>query len=148
MTSFESWGPSKGSKEWGRWCSEGRGLSEQEKKPQSLTNSHKIPLFISLQPSFTHMIPWAKRFTGFRGSTRQDIQGQKRGKKAQPLTLIEKKQQTFPTDVFLRHLLRMLVAWVTQGEVKPCLLPTSPRTQTTNFLLCFFMLINIHVLMK
>lgn len=62
--------------------------------------------------------------------------------------LIEKKKRTCPSDVFLCHRLRMLVAWVTQGEVKSCLLPTSPKTQTTNFLLCFFMLLTIHVLMK
>ena len=62
--------------------------------------------------------------------------------------LTEKEKRTCPTNVFLCHCLSTLVARVTQGEVKPCLLPTSPKTQTTNFLLCYFILLSIHILMK
>lgn len=89
-----------------------------------------------------------KHFPGFTDLTRQHIQRQKRGENAQHLMLIENKKRTCPTDMFLCHCLRMLVAQVTQGEVNPCLLPTSPRTQTTNFLLCFFVLLSIYILMK
>lgn len=148
MSSFESWGPSKGIKEWGRWYSEEEGLSGQEQSTLKPTHI-KFHFPSHSSQGFTHMIPEPKHFPVSQvfkilsGNISKPINVQN----PQPLMLIEKKR-TCPADILLCHCLRMLVAWVTQGEVKSCLLPTSPKTRTTNFLLCFFMLLSTHVLVK
>lgn len=113
------------------------------------TNSCKIPLSISLQLGFTRMIPEPKHFPVSQVFKILSVNIPKpiNVQNPQPLMLSEKKR-TCPADVLLCHCLRMLVAWVTQGEIRPCLLPTSPKTQTTNFLLCVFMLLSTHVLVK
>lgn len=94
------------------------------------------------------MIPWTKTFPMFYRFHQETYLRKKIVQNPTPSHLLTEKKITFPTDVFLCHCLRMLVTWVTQGEVKPCLLLTSPKTQITNFLLYFFMLLSIHILIK
>lgn len=60
------------------------------------------------------------------------------GKMHNPLCWLKKKKRTFPTHIFLCHPLRMIVAWVTQGEIKT--LPSArphPRHKPPTFLSTF-----------
>jgi len=63
VTIFESWEPSKDRKEWGKCALKEVGCQGKKNRPS--TNSHRIPLSISLQPGIPHVTPWAKMFSRF-----------------------------------------------------------------------------------